>query len=95
MPIGVARNGTWVVSGDPFARLSAGETPARREAWYCPIEQSAVDIPPPDVFMPLIHGAGGEDGRFHGYLEMLGRPYTGGGVLALAAGMDKWLTRQV
>jgi D-alanine-D-alanine ligase len=45
--------------------------------------------------MPLIHGAGGEDGRLQGYLEMLGRPYTGGGVLALAAGMHKWLTRQV
>jgi len=49
----------------------------------------------PDVFMPLIHGAGGEDGRLQGYFEVLGRPYAGGGVLALAAGMDKWLTRQV
>jgi D-alanine-D-alanine ligase len=95
VPIGIARNGTWLVSGDPFARLTAGETPVRSSAWYCPLEPTAGDIAPPDVFMPVIHGAGGEDGRLQGYFETLGRPYTGGGVLALAAGMDKWLTRQV
>ena len=83
------------MSGDPFARLSAGKTPARSESWYCPIEQSAVDTPPPDVLMPLSTVLAVRTGRLQGYLEMLGRPYTGGGVLALAAGMDKWLTRQV
>ena len=36
----------------------------------------------------MIHGAGGEDGRIQGYLDLLGRPYTGAGVLALAAGFE-------
>ena len=45
--------------------------------------------------MPLSTVLAVRTGRLQGYLEMLGRPYTGGGVLALAAGMDKWLTRQV
>ena len=42
-----------------------------------------------DVFMPVTHGAFGEDGSLQGFLELTGIPYTGPGVLAAAAGMDK------
>jgi D-alanine-D-alanine ligase len=94
-PIGVARNGVWLVHGDPFARLTAGEVPARGSFPYMPLEVGGETAPLPDVFFVVIHGAGGEDGRIQGYFEVLRRPYTGAGVLALAAGMDKWIARQI
>lgn len=42
-----------------------------------------------DVFMPVMHGAYGEDGSLQGFLEMTGIPYTGPSVLSAATGMDK------
>src|SRR5688500_3105996 len=94
-PIGVARNGVWLVHGDPFARLTAGEQPTRGSFPYLPLEAGGETAPLPDVFFTVIHGAGGEDGRIQGYFELLRRPYTGAGVLALAAGMDKWIARRL
>jgi D-alanine-D-alanine ligase len=94
-PIGVAKNGVWLVQGDAFARLTAGEQPARGTMPYLPLEAGGENVPLPDVFFIVIHGAGGEDGRIQGYLDLLRRPYTGAGVLALAAGMDKWIARQI
>jgi D-alanine-D-alanine ligase len=41
------------------------------------------------VFIAL-HGRHGEDGTIQGFLELMGIPYTGSGVLASAVGMDKW-----
>ena len=49
---------------------------------------SGVDL----VFIAL-HGPLGEDGTVQGYLQMLGIPYTGSGVLASALAMDKWRTQ--
>lgn len=48
-----------------------------------------------DVAVPVMHGTNGEDGTIQGYLEMLGVPYVGCGVLASAVGMDKILMKQV
>jgi len=42
-----------------------------------------------DVALLGLHGEFGEDGRFQGFLETLGIPYTGSGVLASAMGMNK------
>jgi D-alanine-D-alanine ligase len=55
---------------------------------------SAVDDPHTvlaelDVVFPLLHGPFGEDGVVQGFLETLGVPYVGCGVLASAVGMDK------
>jgi D-alanine-D-alanine ligase len=47
------------------------------------------------VFFNAIHGAGGEDGQIQGYLEPLHRPYTGAGLLAMAAALDKWITKRI
>jgi D-alanine-D-alanine ligase len=44
---------------------------------------------PPDVAFVAQHGRGGEDGAVQGFLETLGIPYTGSGVLASALAMDK------
>lgn len=48
-----------------------------------------------DVAFPLLHGKFGEDGTVQGYLELLGIPYVGCGVLASAAGMDKQISQQL
>jgi len=40
-----------------------------------------------------LHGPGGEDGAIQGFLETIGMPYTGSGVLASAMGMDKVIAK--
>jgi len=94
-PMGIARNGVWALQGDPFARLSAGERPERSLHPFLPLEKGSEQAELPDVFFNAIHGAGGEDGQLQGYLELLHRPYTGAGLLAMAAGMDKWITKRI
>ena len=42
-----------------------------------------------DVVFPVLHGQNGEDGVVQGFLQTLGVPYVGPGVLASAACMDK------
>lgn len=42
-----------------------------------------------DLVFIALHGKGGEDGSIQGFLETLGIPYTGSGVLASALAMDK------
>jgi D-alanine-D-alanine ligase len=49
---------------------------------------------PNRVFIAL-HGRGGEDGLIQGFLDTLGLPYTGSGVLGSAIGMDKWRCKQI
>ena len=44
---------------------------------------------PLDVVFPVLHGTYGEDGTIQGWLEMVGMPYIGCGVLASSCGMDK------
>ncbi|EIJ43733.1 D-alanine--D-alanine ligase [Beggiatoa alba B18LD] len=46
------------------------------------------------VFIAL-HGRGGEDGTIQGFLDRLGIPYTGSGVLGSALAMDKYRTKLV
>lgn len=42
-----------------------------------------------------LHGGIGENGTLQGFLEMIGLPYTGSGVLASALAMDKWRSKLV
>jgi D-alanine-D-alanine ligase len=49
----------------------------------------------PDVAFLALHGPGGEDGSIQGFLEVLGIPYTGSGVLASALCMDKAMAKTV
>ncbi|HEX5119913.1 MAG TPA: D-alanine--D-alanine ligase family protein [Pseudonocardiaceae bacterium] len=61
----------------------------RRGRWSLELRQGMVDI----VF-PVLHGPFGEDGVVQGYLETLGLPYVGCGVLASAVAMDKAAARR-
>jgi len=48
-----------------------------------------------DVAIPALHGPWGEDGGVQGFLETIGVPYVGSGVLASATCMDKARTKRV
>lgn len=60
-----------------FKRHSAIEGLRRMTAWM------------PQIVLPIMHGAYGEDGRLQGLLDFLGVPYIGSGVTASALAMDK------
>lgn len=49
----------------------------------------------PDVVFLALHGRFGEDGTVQGFLDLLGIPYTGSGVLASALAMDKSMAKKV
>ncbi|PIE22990.1 MAG: D-alanine--D-alanine ligase [Planctomycetota bacterium] len=49
----------------------------------------------PELAVLAVHGAAGEDGRLQGYLDILGIPYTGSGVLGSALAMDKLRSKQI
>lgn len=48
-----------------------------------------------DMVFPIMHGTNGEDGTVQGYLQMLGIPYCGSGVLGAAIGQDKIIMKEV
>jgi len=49
----------------------------------------------PDAAFMALHGRGGEDGTVQGLLEIMRIPYTGCGVFACAATMDKVVTKHL
>jgi len=53
------------------------------------LSQLAMDAADIDVAFILLHGTYGEDGTVQGYLDLLGIPYQGSGVLGSALAMDK------
>lgn len=48
-----------------------------------------------DIILPVVHGNNMEDGTLQGYLELVGVPYVGSGVLGSALGQDKVVMKQV
>ncbi|BAL61683.1 D-alanine--D-alanine ligase [Melissococcus plutonius] len=60
---------------------------------------SGTSIMPCEIFekdaivFPVLHGPNGEDGTIQGFLETIGMPYVGTGVLASATAMDKIMTK--
>jgi D-alanine-D-alanine ligase len=101
VPIGVAKDGRWVIGGDPLRALGdASGVPLalpgdqEQQAEGLRRVESAGGLPAGlvgqlDVVFPLIHGQYGEDGTLQGLLELANLPYVGAGVLASAVGMDK------
>ena len=55
----------------------------------------AADAPKIDVAFLLLHGVHGEDGTIQGFLDLLGIPYQGAGVLGSALAMDKNLAKKM
>jgi D-alanine-D-alanine ligase len=98
VPIGIAKDGRWLVgtgalnllaevlqSGDRVV-LPPDPTAGALVRFDRGSGRSSVGV---DVIFPVLHGTFGEDGTVQGLLELAGLPYVGAGVLASAVGMDK------
>ncbi len=104
VPVGITRKGKWLIAGDPYAYLSAGEVApepagepdaagsAGRELVPGATGQAFPEV---DVVFPVLHGPHGEDGTLQGLLELAGVPYVGCGVLASSLAMDKIACKQL
>ena len=106
VPIGIDRDGTWLLQGDPLAALEVAPSRSDRgSGMVAPSTGNAMlsisghSAGEPggaiDIVLPVLHGPYGEDGTIQGLLEMADIPYVGSGVLGSAAGMDKGIMKAV
>lgn len=91
-PVGITRDGEWVVESADWAEVGVDALPAVRADNEAFRWESLRDY---DVVLPLLHGPWGEDGTVQGMLEMAGVRFVGAGVLASAVAMDKPFTKAV
>jgi D-alanine-D-alanine ligase len=103
VPIGITREGRWLVGGDPHRALSSGDMGGEQSVSMLPepggtglvavggdhISQSRAAVGALDVLFPVLHGTYGEDGTVQGLFDLAAVPYAGAGVLGSALGMDK------
>ncbi len=102
IPIGINKEGQWLLHGDPLAALTNGQAslPQLLESGYQIVDDlasgrevipgsHAASLPDVDVIFPVLHGPFGEDGTVQGLLELADIPYVGAGVMSSAVGMDK------
>ncbi|MFQ5521693.1 MAG: D-alanine--D-alanine ligase A, partial [Candidatus Methylomirabilia bacterium] len=107
VPVGIAKDGRWLVGGDPLRELARAAGVSLALPGEMPEPTGALQkVEAPgglpaglssrlDVVFPLIHGPFGEDGTLQGLLELANLPYIGAGVTASALGMDKVLQKAV
>ncbi|MBI2953124.1 MAG: D-alanine--D-alanine ligase [Chloroflexi bacterium] len=107
VPIGITKEGSWLISGDPLKTLrarAAGPSlpssaliidPMRRGLVAMELDQPSKNGKKVDVVIPILHGTYGEDGTLQGLLELVDVPYVGAGVLASSVGMDKSVMKAV
>jgi len=109
VPIGIARDGRWVLESAEPGRLAlgaGGELPSvegSREVALTAGHELVVsepgDVPTTlgqvDVVFPVMHGPWGQDGTLQGLLELAGIRYVGAGVLSSAVGTDKQFMKEL
>ncbi len=98
-PIEVGEDSKWYlhhidaplfISANPISReIPTGKSYTPPAARHSELVTARVMRSRVDVLLPALHGPGGEDGTIQGFLETLGIPYVGSGVLASALTMDK------
>ncbi len=104
IPIGITKNGTWLLGDEPTRALVQGTQTAENEPTTAvtltgdPTMRRLIPLQGNeplrnngalDIIFPVLHGTYGEDGTLQGLLEMANVPYVGCGVLGAALGMDK------
>ena len=100
VPVGITRDGRWVLAEEAAKVLAQGgpaALPPAVEARGPEVEVFEALAPDdaPVVVFPLLHGPFGEDGTVQGLCELAGVPYVGSGVLGSAACMDKDATKRL
>ena len=106
--IGIARDGRWIVAaagngaGTGAAALTIPDDGPQltllpgRQGRALVIESTGVrEIPPFDLFFPVLHGPNGEDGTVQGALELSDVAYVGSRVMGSAAAMDKDVAKRL
>ncbi|MCK8627922.1 D-alanine--D-alanine ligase family protein [Fructobacillus cardui] len=53
------------------------------------------DLPPIDIFFPVVHGNLGEDGTLQGLFRLLKKPYVGAALRGHAISFDKVITKEI
>ena len=81
-----ARVGDAPTHGESLGLLSAGDTTVLTKD---PFVRSA------DVFFLALHGGMGEGGTLQALLDVIGKPYTGSGMLGAALAMDKDVSKRL
>jgi len=102
VPIGITKDGHWLVGEGAFKMLPEVLKGGRRvmltadptEAALVPLDRGA-GAQRLDVIFPVMHGTFGEDGTIQGMLELAGLPFVGAGVLGSAIGMDKDVSKRL
>jgi D-alanine-D-alanine ligase len=106
IPIGIRRDGRWVLGG------SGNGAGTGDRALAIPEEAPPVALLPGgggdllvlgetpdrlrlDLVFPVLHGPNGEDGTIQGLMELSGVPYVGSGVMGSSAGMDKDVAKRL
>lgn len=97
VPIGLDRQGRFVLGDDPLAFLEAGGEGGTLDEIVPGLPGPSVQavLKTVDIVFPVLHGPYGEDGTIQGLLELAGIPYVGSGVLGSAVGMDKGIMKMV
>jgi D-alanine-D-alanine ligase len=102
VPVGITRQGCWVLPRDPEAALAGGPDATPGDQVHLVADPSRPGLlladgtfRALDFAFPIMHGTFAEDGTIQGLLEMAGLPYAGSGVVASAVGMDKELMKAV
>ncbi|MHB8054515.1 MAG: D-alanine--D-alanine ligase family protein [Candidatus Aminicenantales bacterium] len=90
----IDKDGRW--RDVPSPHLTPAELGRGAFRSFLPWEQSAATAPfRTDVYWPVLHGPGGEDGTIQGLLEMADVPCVGAGVLGSAVSMDKEIMKEL
>ncbi|MYB77411.1 MAG: D-alanine--D-alanine ligase A, partial [Chloroflexi bacterium] len=110
IPIGIARDGRWLLNVDPQQALAdqmhlAADVAATNLALSGPTALAERNSPQAvrdpsrigslDVVLPILHGPNGEDGSIQGLLQLADVPYVGCDVLSSALGMDKIVQKRL
>ena len=110
IPIGISREGTWLLNADPQRALAdqvhTAAIPDSANLALGPATALAGGDPPKrardgsgtgalDVVFPVLHGPNGEDGSMQGLLQVADVPYVGCDVLSSALGMDKVIQKRL
>ncbi len=110
IPIGITRDGRWLLDADPQRALEDQESQASDASSvhialsppaalaHRETSEAAPDSAPIaalDVVLPILHGPNGEDGSIQGLLQLAGMPYVGCDVLSSALGMDKLVQKRL
>ena len=101
VPIGIGKQGEWLLDADPMRRLTAAEP--EMSGASLPVALPTARTPATsdgsvgnlDVVFPVLHGTYGEDGTVQGLLELSDLPYVGSGVTGSAVAMDKSIANAI